>query len=79
MASEIGFLGRSAEEGQSVANEWLSKRSYLKVMEYSTAIDNVFSKPDQYYGLVKIVCDTMNSPHIPSCGESRSSASHRAE
>jgi hypothetical protein len=38
MASEIEFLGLSAEEAESVADEWLSGGLYVKILERSAAV-----------------------------------------
>jgi hypothetical protein len=63
MASEIEFLGLSAEEAESIAAEWLFERPDLKIVKRFKAIDAgaSFSNPDQHW-LVKIICDMMDSP-----------------
>ena len=38
MASEIEFLGLSAEEAESVADEWLSGGLYVKILERSAMV-----------------------------------------
>jgi hypothetical protein len=60
-ASEIEFLGNSAAEVEKVADEWLSRRTDVKVLQRFAALDArpTLRDSDRHYWFAKIVYETM--------------------